>query len=74
MASNGMAFSTPTVERHGIPSHETQSARANQIVKLTMDKLFEAGIEFVLIAHPDGADQIHRMFKKENLIDILVKI
>jgi hypothetical protein len=63
MASHGMNFSEPTVERHAIPGKPDQHDRACKIVQSTIDKLFENGHEFALMAHPDAADHVHRMLK-----------
>jgi hypothetical protein len=66
MASHGMNFSEPTVERHAIPGRKEQHDRACKIVQATIEKLFKLGHEFALIAHPDAADHVHRMFETKN--------
>jgi hypothetical protein len=52
-----MTFSKPHVEHRQLSGAD---------LKLIIQGFYEQGYEFMLIAHPDNADQVHRMFSFYN--------
>ena len=48
-----MQFSEPHVEHRQLSGAD---------LKLIIQGYYEQGYEYMLIAHPDNADQVHRMF------------